>query len=143
MDVQPGLAYAVGFLKGKAYEQILPLIDKANINITSVEALITLLENIFGDPDRVRTTEPNLQSLHQKNCKISDSLADFQRYTAEVTWNAAAKRTSLYEGFSPELKDALVTLDTPDKLDQYLILLQCVYNKIRAHAAQRKGSSST
>jgi len=143
MDIQHRLAYAVGFLKGKAYEQILPLIDKANINITSVEALITLLENIFGDPDRVRTTEPNLQSLHQKNCKISDSLADFQRYTAEVTWNAAAKRTSLYEGFSPELKDALVTLDTPDKLDQYLILLQCVYNKIRAHAAQRKGSSST
>ena len=43
VDVQHRLAYAVGFLKGKAYEQILPLIDEGNINITSVEALITLL----------------------------------------------------------------------------------------------------
>jgi len=137
------LAYAVGFLKGKAYEQILPLIDEGNINIASVEALITLLENAFGDPDRVRTAERNLQSLRQKNCNFSDYLADFQRYAAEVSWNHAAKRTSLYEGLSAELKDALVTLDTPDEIDQYIILLKRVDNKIRARAAERKGSSST
>jgi len=53
MDVQHRLAYAVGFLKGKAYEQILSLIDEGNINITSVEALIILLKNAFSDPDRV------------------------------------------------------------------------------------------
>jgi len=93
VDVQHQLAYAVGFLKGKAYEQILPLIDEGNINIASVEAVITLLENAFGDPDRVRTAERNLQSLRQKNCNFSDYLADFQRYAAEVSWNDAAKRT--------------------------------------------------
>ena len=145
MDVQHRLAYAVGFLKGKAYEQILPLIDEGNINIASVEALITLLENAFGDPDslRVRTAERNLQSLPQKNRNFSDYLADFQRYAAEVSWNDAAKQTSLYEGLSAKLKDTLVTLDTPDELDQYIILLKRVDNKIRAHAAERKGSSST
>ena len=143
MDVQHQLAYAVGFLKGKAYEQILPLIDEGNINIASVEALITLLENAFGDPDRVRTAERNLQSLRQKNCNFSNYLADFQRYAAEVSWNDAAKRTPLYEGLSAELEDALVTLDTPDELDQYIILLKRVDNRIRAHAAERKGSSST
>jgi len=143
VDVQHRLAYAVGFLKGKAYEQILPLINEGNINIASVEALITLLENAFGDPDRVRTAERNLQNLRQKNRNFSDYLADFQRYAAEVSWNDAAKRTSLYEGLSTELKDALVTLDTPDELDQYIILLKRVDNKIRARAAERKGSSST
>ena len=116
VDVQHRLAYAVGFLKGKAYEQILPLIDEGNINIASVEALITLLENAFGDPDRVRTAERNLQSLRQKNRNFSDYLADFQRYGAEVSWNDAAKRTSLYEGLSTELKDALVSLDAPTNL---------------------------
>ena len=60
MDVQHWLAYAVRFLKRKAYEQIPPIIDKRNINIASVEALITLLENAFGDPDRVRMAERNL-----------------------------------------------------------------------------------
>jgi len=143
VDVQHRLAYAVGFLKGKAYEQILPLIDEGNINIASVEALITLLENAFGNPDRVRTAERNLQSLHQKNRNFFDYLADFQRYAAEVSWNDAAKRTSLYEGLSAKLKDALVTLDTLDELDQYIILLKHVDNKIRARAAEHKGSSST
>jgi len=108
-----------------------------------VEALITLLENGFCDPDRVRTAKRNLQSLRQKNRNISDYLADFQRYAAEASWNDAAKRTSLYEGLTAEHKDALVTLDTPDELDQHIILLKCVDNKIRARAAERKGSSST
>jgi len=85
VDVQHRLAYALGFLKGKAYEQILPLIDEGNINIASVEALITLLVNGFGDPDRVRTTERNLQNLRRKNRDFSDYLADFQRYAAEVS----------------------------------------------------------
>jgi len=91
VDVQHRLAYAVGFLKGKAYEQILSLIDEGIINIASVEAPITLLENPFGDPDRVRTAERNLQSLRQKNRNLSDYLADFQRYAAEVSSNDAAK----------------------------------------------------
>jgi len=143
VDVEHRLAYAVGFLKGKAYEQILPLIDEGHINIASVEALITLLENAFGDPDMVRTAERNLQSLRQKNRNFSDYLVDFQRYAAEVSWNNAAKRTSLYEGSSAELKDALVTPDTPDELDQYIALLKCVDNKIRTRAGKRERSSST
>jgi len=143
VDVQHRLAYAVGFLKGKAYEQILPLIDEGNINIVSVEALITLLENAFGDPDRVRTAERNLQSLRQKNRNFSDYLADIERYAGEVSWNDAAKQTSLYEGLSAELKDALVTLDTSDELDQYIILLKRVDNKILSCAPECKGSSST
>jgi len=53
MDVPHRLAYAVEFVKGKAYEQILRLIDERNINITSVEALIILLKNAFSDPNRV------------------------------------------------------------------------------------------
>ena len=36
-----------------------------------------------------------------------------------------------------------MTLDTPDELDQYIILLKRVDNKIRARAAERKWSSST
>jgi len=143
VDVQHRLTYAVGFLQGKPYKQILPLIDEGNINIASVEALITLLENALGDPDRVRTAKRNLQSLRQNNHNISDYLADFQRYAAEVSWNDAAKRTSLSEGLSAELKDPLVTLDTPDELDQYIILLKPVDNTICACAAERKGSSST
>ena len=137
------MAYAVGFLKGKPYEQILPLIDEGNINIASVEALITLLENAFGDPDRVSRAERNLQSLCQNNSKFSDYLADFQRYAAEVSWNDAGERTSSYDGLSAELKDALVTLDTPDELDQFIILLKRVDNKIRACVAERKSSAST
>jgi len=79
----------------------------------------------------------------QKNLTLSDYLADLKRYASEVAGNDAAKRTSLYEGLSAEVKDALVTLDTPDELDQYIILIKPVYNKICAHAAEGKLSSST
>jgi len=82
-----------------------------------VEALITLLKDVFGDPDRVCTAEPNLQSLHQKNRNFSECLADFQRYAAQVSWNDPARRTSSYERLSTELKDTLVTLDNPDERD--------------------------
>ena len=74
---------------------------------------------------------------------FSDYLADFQRYAAEVAWNNAAKRTAFNEGLSTEIKDALVTMDTPDDLDPYIIILNRLDNKIRARAAERKGSSST
>jgi len=57
---------------------MLAVIDEGNINISSMEVLITLLENAFGDPDRVRTSERNLQSLRQKNRNFSDYLVDFQ-----------------------------------------------------------------
>jgi len=39
IDVQHRLAFAVGFLKGKAYKQILPLIDEGNINISKRNTL--------------------------------------------------------------------------------------------------------
>ena len=77
-DVQHRLSHAIGFLKGKAYEQILPFIDEGNINIASVDAVITLLENAFSDPDRVHTAERNLERLPQKNGNLSDYLVDFQ-----------------------------------------------------------------
>jgi len=143
VDVQHRLAYAVGFLTRKAYKQILPLIGERNINIVSVEALITLLENAFSDPDRVRTGDQNQQRLHQKNCNLSDYRADFKRYAAELSWNDAAKGTSLYDALSAELKYALVTLATPDKLDEYIILLKRVDNKIRGRAAEPQVSCST
>ena len=108
-----------------------------------MEALITQLENAFGDPDRVRTAEQNLQSICQKNSNFADNLADYQRYATDVSWNDPAKRTSLYKGLSAELKDALVTLDTPAEVDKYIILLTRVDNKILARAAERKRSSST
>jgi len=72
VNIQHRLAHAVGFLKGKAYKQILPLINEGTINIASVAALITILENTFGDPDRVHTAERNWQALCQKNRNFSD-----------------------------------------------------------------------
>jgi len=65
--------------------------------MASWEALINRLKNGFGDPDRVRTAEQNLQSLCQKKHNFSDYLPYFQRYAAQVSWNDAAQRTSLYE----------------------------------------------
>ena len=83
-----------------------------------MEALITIVENIFRDPNRVSTAEGNLQGPGQKNRNFSDYLTDFQRYMAEAVWNDIAKRTVFYEGLRSKIKDTLITLDMPDELDQ-------------------------
>ena len=73
------ISYALALLTGKAYLQVLPLVNSTTgtIQLESVNTLITLLENAFGDPDRIATAERNLENLYQRNRDFSDYLADF------------------------------------------------------------------
>jgi hypothetical protein len=51
IDDQHKLHYMYGFLKGNAYNQIQPYVLPDKINLENVEALISILEAAFGDPD--------------------------------------------------------------------------------------------
>jgi hypothetical protein len=53
IDDQYKLRYVYGLLKGNAHNQMQPYVVPDKINVGNVEALISILEAAFGDPDQV------------------------------------------------------------------------------------------
>src|SRR6266576_632079 len=133
------LKYAINRLEGAALNQLLPYVQNDNVNLADLAALVRILEDAFGDPDRVATAERELEKLQQKNREFSAYYADFQRLIAEVQWNDHGKRYALSRGLSSELKAALVAVDEPQEFPEYVRMLQRVDNKVRAIQAEQKG----
>jgi hypothetical protein len=136
---QHQLCYAIGLITGQAFAQVEPYIKPNFVDLANVKALTDILEIAFGDPDRETTAERKLESLRQSNKDFSTYYAEFQRYAADVKWNAAAKRTALTRGLSNEIKDALITADTiPTEFNSYVTYIQRLDNRIRAREAEKK-----
>jgi hypothetical protein len=136
---QHQLCYTMGLLTGQAFAQVEPYIKPTFVDLANVKALTDILETAFGDPDRETTAERKLESLRQSNKDFSTYYAEFQRYAADVKWNAAAKRTALTRGLSNEIKDALITADTiPTEFTSYVTYIQRLDNRIRAREAEKK-----
>lgn len=71
------LMYATGRLESMALEQIMPYISPTGVNLASLEALITILESTFGDPDRVAMAEREHERLQQPNRDFSAYYTNF------------------------------------------------------------------
>jgi hypothetical protein len=136
--MQHRLSYAVGRLEGVAFEQILPYIEDNAVNLDDIDALIKILEDAFGDPDRVATATRELRNLRQANREFSLYFADFQRLSAETEWNESAKKDALQNGLCEELKDALTLLIEEEEYSAFVKQLQRLDNKLRARQADKK-----
>lgn len=77
--------YATRRLKSTALEQIIPYITSTGVSLSGLEALITILENAFGDPDQVATVEQELERLQQCNRHFSAYYAHFQHITTQLS----------------------------------------------------------
>jgi hypothetical protein len=136
--MQHRLSYAVGRLEGVTFEQILPYIEDSAVNLDDIDALIKILEDAFGDPDRVATATRELRNLRQANREFSLYFADFQRLSAETEWNESAKKDALQNGLCEELKDALTLLVEEEEYSAFVKQLQRLDNKLRAGQADKK-----
>jgi hypothetical protein len=108
IDDQHKLHYVYGFLKGNAQNQIQPYILPDKINLGNVEALISILEAAFGDPDQVGTASVELDKLTQGNKEFSQYYAEFQRLMAILDYDSNTKKAALKCGLSRELQTSLV-----------------------------------
>jgi hypothetical protein len=61
------LRYAFSRLEGAALEQLIHLVKDDCVNIGNFEAFVTSLEEAYGDPDHMNTTERALGKLRQGN----------------------------------------------------------------------------
>jgi hypothetical protein len=64
---QSKLRYAFSRLEGAALEQLIHLMKDDHMNLENFEAFVTLLEEVYGDPDHVNTAEWALAKFRQGN----------------------------------------------------------------------------
>lgn len=107
---QERLRYAVSVLDKDALDQVMPHIGNDRVNLDNLAALITILENAFGNPNRVADAEHKLASLQKGTRDFSTNYAEFQRYASETSWNDSAKLGALRRGLSYRLKQNLIAI---------------------------------
>jgi hypothetical protein len=83
-DEQKRLAYAIGRLEGKAFDQVMSFVTNDGITLENVKALADHLHASFGDPDRIGTAERKLDTLKQNNRDFATYYAEFSRTVADL-----------------------------------------------------------
>jgi hypothetical protein len=107
---QDRLRYIFSRLEGAAQQQVISRVRlDGSIDFTSTDALWTVLERAFGDPDRKGTAQRTVQNLRQRNREFHIYLAEFQRHIEYTGFNEEAKKTALLNGISSKLRELLVT----------------------------------
>lgn len=126
------MAYAFNRLEGRAQAQILPYIENHNITLTDADAIITLLNNAFGDPDPAATARAKLHHLKQGNKEFTSYFAEFQMLVSKLNWDEHAKLDALREGVSIELHRQLVGRTQGLNYDGFVALCQRLDSELRA-----------
>lgn len=112
-DEQSKLRAAVLCLTGDAMDQARIYIQDERVNLANLAAFITVMENAFGNPNRVAEAEHKLRTITQGTRDFSTYHAEFQRYASEVTWDEASLWSHLRNGLTYELKRLLITVRPP------------------------------
>jgi hypothetical protein len=139
IDDQHKLHYVYGFLKGNMQNQIQPYILPDKIKLDNVEALISILEATFGDPNQVGTASTELDKLTQGNKEFSQYYAEFQRVMAILDYDSNAKKAALKHSLSRELQTGLVyQAEEPQDFEKLVDLCMKLDYQIRAHTTAMK-----
>jgi hypothetical protein len=139
IDDQHKLRYVYGFLKGNAQNQIQHYILPDKMNLANVEALISILEATFGDPDQVGTASVEIDKLTQGNKEFSQYYAEFQCLMALLDYDSNAKKAALKRGLSRELQTSLVyQAEEPQDFAKFVDRCMKLDYRIRAHAVAMK-----
>jgi len=78
-DEQSKMRYAINRLRGTALGQVLPPVrDDGTIGLEDLPPFIQLLEEGFGDPDRIATAQWTMQDIKQKHCEFSQFMLKFK-----------------------------------------------------------------
>jgi hypothetical protein len=95
-DEQSKLRYAFSRLDGPALEQMLHLVENDHVNLETFGDFVTTLEESYGDPAHINTTERAIAKLHQGNRDFVTYYAEFRRLASDLNWNNAAKRAAFH-----------------------------------------------
>jgi hypothetical protein len=104
-----------------------------------VEALISILEAAFGDPDQVGTASMELNKLTQGNKEFCQYYTKFQYLMAILDYDSNAKKSALKHGLSQELQTSLIyQAEEPQDFAKFVDLCMKLDYHIHAHTAAMK-----
>lgn len=136
------MAYVTSRLSGTAYAQVAPRIRFGQCQFEDFEGILRLMEEAFGDPDRVQNAQNELFRLRQKNNDFSTFYAEFERLALEGEMPESSRGPLLMQNISYELHEML--LHTPALSKEYRPLvrhLQELDNRRRQHLQHQRYST--
>jgi hypothetical protein len=116
------LRYAIGRLRNEASALA------GSFRPDTVQNLVNLLENTYGDPNRKTTAQRKLVRMNQGNRSFPSFFAEFHRYAQESEWNDPALITRLIEALHPDLRRALIGVDFSNNLVECANIIGKRYN---------------
>ena len=137
-DEQSRLRLAINCLAGEAMDQVQQYVKADRVDLDNVEVLIDILEEAFGNPNRMAEVEAKLCSLQQGNREFTSYYAEFQQYASELKWDETAKLSTLRRGLAYCLQNDLVTVD---KELETIAAFMALCNKLDTKCCALQGNS--
>lgn len=132
------ITYAGALLEGPAREWFLSYVTEAGIPIfASYAAFVSDMTLIFGDPDPVATAEHQLNLLEQGRNSVAVFYLEFQQLMAVLGWNENAQRWWFQCRLNDQIRQVLVSVDTPTNLKEFVQLCIRLESRIRALDEER------
>jgi len=129
---QSRVVHAFSRLGDGPKKQIVLFVKADRIDLADAEDLFKVIRDAYDDPDRKGTALRNLRNFQQKNKRFQEYYADFQRYVSELNYNNDTKKGVIIGELFKELADAMVTVNEPDLLEDFVKILMKVNNKLYA-----------
>ena len=105
------------------------------MDLANLDALTTILETAFGDPNQRRNAERKLHTLRIGIKDFVSYYAEFQRYAVDINWDEGARLLVLRMGISAQLAQALIHRDKLKDLISWIALYQKTDSKLREYRA--------
>lgn len=136
------MAYVTSRLAGTAYAQVAPRIRFGKHQFTDFGDILKLMEEAFGDPDKVQNAQNELFRLRQKNHDFSTFYAEFERLALEGEMPETSRGPLLMQNISYELHEMLLHTPAPSKEYRPLARhLQELDNRRRQHLQHQRYSA--
>ena len=111
--LQSRITYINNCLKGALYAQILPYIKKGICQLKDYKDILDILDQAFGDPNRVNNACNKLFRFQQNNKEFSLFFAKFQHLALEGEMPEETLSILLEQSINQELKGMLIHNQPP------------------------------
>lgn len=120
----PNALIQVGFVKtlllGTTSMWFAPLLECQSPSLNHFETFVEQFSAIFGDSNIECTTINKLRSLHQGPHLTIVYSYEFKHLTCDISWNEVALISQFQFGLHNDVKDSLLTMLIPTRLNQTL-----------------------
>jgi hypothetical protein len=134
--------YALSLLKGPALDWASTVIDANDPVLHDYPAFTHKISSLYEEPDKEENAENSISCLRQGKDTAVEYVAKFQDIARNVPWNERALIYQFKKGLNDSLKDELAGKDRPRSLEEMIILITRLDNRLAERARERISEGS-